>query len=92
MPIDTETVSLIKKISAENKYLIEGRENEQIIPSLMYFMTGRFYIVILFMKLFHGSADFELKARVQNKRIVRRLFGSILISYMSEVSQHRPLF
>ena len=46
----------IEKIAAENKYL--GRENKQIMPSLKDFMTGRFYIVILFMKQFRGSADF----------------------------------
>ena len=59
------------------------------IPSLVSFMTGRFYIVILFTKQFHGSADFTFQTRdqrLQNKGVVRRLFRSILISYTSEVS------
>ena len=53
-------------------------------------MTGRFYIAILFMKgstavpISHSKLD--LKARAQNKGVVRHLFGSILISYISEVS------
>ena len=67
----------------------EGRENKQIIPSLIDFMTCRFYIVILVTKRFHGSEDLafqtlDLKACVQNKGVDRRLFGSILISYMYE--------
>ena len=61
-----------------------------MIPSRIEFMTGRFYIVILFTKRFHGSADFafklDLKACLQNKGVVGRLFGSILISYLSEMS------
>ena len=89
MPVDTESVSLIERIATEYKYLREGRENKQIIPSLTDFMTCRFYIVILVMKRFHGSDDLafqtlDLKACVQNKGVVRRLFGSILISYMYE--------
>ena len=82
---------------AENKYLeSEGRENKQIIPSLINFMTGRFYIVFLFMLFFflrNGStavpishSNLEIKACLQDKGVVRHLFGSILISYMSEVS------
>ena len=80
MPIDTESVSLIGRTAAENKYLRIGRENKQIIPSLIDFMTDRFYSVILFT---YGSAavpnsysKLDLKACVQNKRVVRRLFGS----------------
>ena len=90
VPIDTESVSLIERIATENKYLREGRENKQILPSLIDFMTGRFYTVILFTKsstavpILHSKL--YLKAYVQNKRVVRRLFGSIVISYMSEVS------
>ena len=53
-------------------------------------MTGRFYIVILFTKRFHGSADFtfqtRLQACLQNKEIVRHLFSSILILYTTEAS------
>ena len=45
----------IERIAAENKYL--ERENKQTIPFLIHFMTGWFYIVILFTKRFHGSAD-----------------------------------
>ena len=66
VPIDTESISLIERIAAENKYLREGRENKQIIPSLIDFMTGRFYIVILFTKPFHGSADFAFQTRSQS--------------------------
>ena len=91
MLIDIKRLINTELITAENKYLI--RENKQIIPSLIDFMTGRFYIVILFMRRFHSSADFAfqttskfLKACLQNKGVVRRLFGSILISYTSEVS------
>ena len=54
----------IERIAAENKYL--ERENKQIIPSLIDFMTGRFYIVILFTKRFHGSADFAFQTRSQS--------------------------
>ena len=78
----------IKRIAAENKYL--ERENKQIIPSLIDFMTGRFYIVILFtngstaVPISHSNLD--LKVCLQNKGVVRQLFRSILISYMSEVS------
>ena len=66
MLIDTESVSLIERIAAENKYLRERRENKQIIPSLIDFMTGRFYIVILFMKRFHESADFAFQTGSQS--------------------------
>ena len=85
---DIKRLIYIERIAAENKYL--ERENKQIMPSLIDFMTGRFYIVILFTKRFHGSADshskLDLKACLQNKGVVRHLFGSILISYTSEVS------
>ena len=86
VPTDTESVSLIERIAAENKYLREERENKQIIPSVIDFTTGRFYIVILFTKRFPGSAELDLKACVQNKGVVTRLFGSILISYMTDES------
>ena len=33
-----------------------------------------------------SRSKLDLKAPVQNKGVVRRLFGSILISYMSEAS------
>ena len=70
-------------MTAENKDL--ERENKEIISSLIDFMTGRFYTVILYTKRFQGSADFafpkfDLKACLQNKGVVRRLFGIILIS------------
>ena len=66
VPIDTKSVSLIERIAAENKYLRDGRENKQIIPSLIDFMTGRFYSVILFMKRFHDSANFTFQTRSQS--------------------------
>ena len=53
-------------------------------------MTGRFYIVVLSLNgstavpISHSILD--LKACVQNEGVVRRLFDSILILYMSEVS------
>ena len=53
-------------------------------------MTGRFYIVILFtnsstaVPISHSNLD--LKVCLQNKGVVGQLFGSILISYTSEVS------
>ena len=53
-----------ERIAAENKYL--ERENKQIIPPPIDFMTGRFYIVILFTKQFHGSADFAFQTRSQS--------------------------
>ena len=54
-------------IAAENKYLErEGRESRQIISSMIDFMTGRFYIVILFKKRFHDSADFAFQTRSQS--------------------------
>ena len=62
--IDTESVSLIERIAAELQ--LQGRENKQIIPSLIDFMIGRFYIVILFTKRFHGSADFPFQTRSQS--------------------------
>ena len=85
-------------ISAENKYLEKRRENKQIISSLIDFMTGRFYhcLSFYFTLLFfsrNGStavpisrSKLDLKACVQNKGVFRRLFGSILISYMIELS------
>ena len=87
--IDWKRLISIERIAAENKYL--ERENKQIIPSLIDFMTGRFYIVIPFTKRFHGSvpishSKLDLKACLQDKGVVRRLFGSILISYTREVS------
>ena len=47
-------------------YLREGRENKQILPSLIDFITGRVYIVMLFTKWFHGSADFVFQTRSQS--------------------------
>ena len=61
--IDTKRLIYIERFAAENKYL--ERENKQIIPSLIDFMTGGFYIVILFTKQFHGSADFVFQTRSQ---------------------------
>ena len=54
----------IERIAAENKYL--EKENKQIIPSLIDFMTGVFYIVFLFTKRFHGSADFAFQTTSQS--------------------------
>ena len=62
--LDACALIYIEGIAAENKYL--ERENKQIIPSLIDFMTGRFYIVILFTKQFHGSADFAFQTRYQS--------------------------
>ena len=59
-----KALSNTERIAAENKYL--GKENKQIIPSLIDFMTGRFYIVILFTKRFHGSADFAFQTTSQS--------------------------
>ena len=60
----TESVLMyIERIAAENKYL--ESENKQIIPSLIDFMTDRFYIVILFTKWIHG-ADFAFQTRSQS--------------------------
>ena len=57
---------LIERIAAENKYFErEGRANKQI-PSPIDFMTGRFYIGILFMKRFQGIADFAFQTRSQS--------------------------
>ena len=51
-------------IAAENKYLErEGGDNKQIIPSLIDFMTGRFYIIIIFTKRFQGIAVFAFQTR-----------------------------
>ena len=44
-----------------NYFTMPERENKQIIPSMIDFMTGKFYIVILFTKRFHGSADFAFQ-------------------------------
>ena len=52
--------------TAENKYMYLESENKQIIPSLIDFMTGRFSIVILFMKRIHGSADFAFQTQSQS--------------------------
>ena len=54
----------IERITGENKYL--ERENKSIIPSLIDFMTDRFCIVILFVKRFHGSANFVFQTRYQS--------------------------
>ena len=86
MLIDIKRFIYIERIAAEHKYL--ERENKQIIPSLIDFMTGRFYIVILLrngstaVPISHSKLD--LKAGLQNEWVVRRLFGSILISHTSE--------
>ena len=65
--------------------------------SLIDSMTGRFYILFLSrngntaVPISHSKLD--LKACLQNKGVVRRLFGSILISYTGEVSiQHAQGF
>ena len=58
-------LTYIESIAAENKYL-EKRENKQIIPSLIDFMRGRFYIVNRFTKRFHCSADFAFQTRSQS--------------------------
>ena len=56
----------------------------------MLFFSRRFYIVILFTKrstaMLISHSKLDLKACVQNKGVVMRLFVSILISYTSEVS------
>ena len=62
--IDWTRLIYIERIEAENKYL--ERENKQIIPSPIDFMIGMFYIVIVFMKRFHGSADFAFVTRSQS--------------------------
>ena len=85
MLIDWKRLIYIERIAAENKYL--ERENKQIIPSLIDFMTGRFYISrngYTAVPISHSKLD--LKACLQNKGVVRRLLGSILILYTSEVS------
>ena len=70
MPTDTESVSLIERIAAENKYLREGRENKQIISSLIDFMTGRSYIDILFTKRVAGQCRFRIPKSI-SKRVYR---------------------
>ena len=60
----TKRLIYIERIAAENKYL--EKENKQIIPSLIDFMTGSFYIVILFKKRFNGSADFAFQTTSQS--------------------------
>ena len=62
--IDWKRLIYFERIAAENKYL--ERENKQIIPSLIDFMTGRFYTVIFFTKRFHGSADLAFQTRSQS--------------------------
>ena len=62
--IDIKHLIYIERIAAENKYL--EKENKQIIHFLIDFMTGRFYIVILFTKRFHGSADFAFQTTSQS--------------------------
>ena len=54
----------IERIAVENKY--SEKENKQIIPSVIDFMTGRFYNVILFTKCFQGSADFAFQTTSQS--------------------------
>ena len=51
----------------------------QIIHSLIDFKISRLYIVPTAVPISHSKLDL-------NKRVVRRLFGSIFSSYMSEVS------
>ena len=90
MLINIKCLIYIKRIAAQNKYL--EKENKQIIPSLIDFMIGSF--TLLFFSRNGSTAmpfshsKLHLKACLQNKRVVtcRRLFGSILISYMSDVS------
>ena len=50
MLIDCKRLTYIERIAAENKYL--ESENKQIIPSRIDFMTGRFYIAVLFTEGF----------------------------------------
>ena len=90
MSIDTESASLIERIAAENKYFREGRENNQIIPSLVAFYDRQ--VLHCYSLSRNGStavpishSKLDLKACVQNKGVVKRLFGRIIISYMSEV-------
>ena len=64
MLIDIKRLIYIERIAAENKYL--EKENKQIIPSMIDFMTGRFYFVILFTKQFDGSADLAFETTSQS--------------------------
>ena len=71
MLIEGKCLIYIGRIAAENKYL--ERENKQIIPSMIDFMTGSFYTVILFTKRFHGSADFAIPNSIS--KLVYRIKG-----------------
>ena len=64
MLIDIKRLIYIENIAAESKYL--ERENKQIIPTLINFMTDTFYVVILFTKRFHGNADFAFQTQSQS--------------------------
>ena len=82
--MDWKRLIYSERIAAENKHL--ERENKQIIPSRLEFMTGRFYIVILFTKRFHGSADFAFQTRSQRIKglwVVTRTFHLWKMTYLT---------
>ena len=64
--IDTESVWSTSRIAAENNYLEKENKQIDLIPPLIDFLTGRYYIVILFTKRFHGIADFAFQTRSQS--------------------------
>ena len=64
MLIDIKRLIYIERIATENKYL--EKESKQIILSLIDIMIGRFYIVILFTKRFHASANFAFQTTSQS--------------------------
>ena len=74
----------IERIAAENKYL--ERENKQVIPSLQAGFTLLFFSPNSSTAVPISHSKLDLKACLQNKAVVRRLFGSILISYTSKLS------
>ena len=69
---------------SRKKYL--ERENKQILPSLIDFMTLLFFSQNGSTAVPISHSKLDLKACLENKGVVRRLFGSILISYTSGVS------
>ena len=66
VPTDTESVSLLERIAAENKYLRKGREIKQMIDV----MTGRFYIVIFFHEMVPRQCRFRIPDSI-SKRVHR---------------------
>ena len=100
MAIDQKTLTVTACISVDRKRINLKFEFKQIISSLIDFMTGRMWDLIvsvpdhclsfyftncsIFTKWFHGSADCAFLTQLRYKCVFMCPFCSIVILYKSE--------